>query len=82
MPGAINHRRMDKRSQVVHEVQLTDRSILAKIAGRQMLGVNSTHHQAVARVAPPLAVTALSKDGVIEGLELKSGAAVEVEIWD
>jgi len=73
--GAMNHRRMDKRSEVVHEVRLTDDSLLAKIAGRQMLGVNSTHHQAVARVAPPLTVTARSTDGVIEGLELKPDAA-------
>ena len=75
LKGAANHKRMDKRSEVVHEVRLTDDSLLAKIAGRQMLGVNSTHHQAVARVAPPLKVTARSTDGVIEGLELKSDAA-------
>ena len=40
-----------------------------------MLGVNSTHHQAVARVAPPLRVSARSADGVIEGLELKPAAS-------
>jgi putative glutamine amidotransferase len=74
-PGAINHRRMDKRSEVVHEVRLTCDSLLAKIAGRQTLGVNSTHHQAVARVAPPLVATAQSADGVVEGLELKPAAA-------
>ena len=75
LPGAMRHRRMDKRSEVVHEVRLTDDSLLAKIAGRQMLGVNSTHHQAVARVAPPLMIAARSADGVIEGLELKPDAA-------
>src|SRR6266403_749655 len=37
-PGAINHRRMDRRNQVVHEVRLTEPSILAKITGRRMLG--------------------------------------------
>jgi putative glutamine amidotransferase len=35
------------------------------------LGVNSTHHQAVARIAKSLRVTAASADGVVEGLELK-----------
>ncbi len=49
LPEAIQHRRMDKRSQVVHEVRLTAGSLLAKITGRTTLGVNSTHHQAVAR---------------------------------
>lgn len=73
MPAAFNHRRMDKRSEIVHEVQLTPDSLLAKISGRQKLGVNSTHHQAVLRVAPPLRVVARSPDGVVEGLELKPG---------
>ncbi len=74
LPRAVNHRRPDKRSEVVHEVRLTPGSLLAKITGRQKLGVNSTHHQAVAKVAPPLKVTAMSSDGVIEGLELQPGA--------
>ncbi len=75
MPGAMEHRRRDKRSNIVHEVRLTPGSLLAKIAAGQQLGVNSTHHQAVARVAGPLQVTAVSQDGVIEGLELKPEAA-------
>jgi len=74
-PGGLNHRRMDKRSEVVHEVRLTPDSLLAKITGRQKLGVNSTHHQAVGRVAPPLRATAVSSDGVVEGLELTPEAA-------
>ena len=74
LPGALNHRRMDKRSQVVHEVRLTESSILAKIVGKLVLGVNSTHHQAVGKIAGPLAATAASLDGVVEGLELKSEA--------
>jgi putative glutamine amidotransferase len=74
-PKALNHRRTDKRSEIVHEVRLTPGSILAKITAGQTLGVNSTHHQAVGRVAPPLQVSAVCHDGIIEGLELKPGAA-------
>jgi putative glutamine amidotransferase len=70
-PKAANHRRTDRRDEIVHEVRLTPGSILAKIVGGQKLAVNSTHHQAVARVATPLRVTAVSDDGVVEGLELK-----------
>jgi len=73
-PEAQNHRRMDKRSEVVHEVRLTADSLLAKITGAHMLGVNSTHHQAVDKVAPPLQVAARSDDGIVEGLELKPEA--------
>ena len=73
-PAAANHRRPDRRSQVVHEVRLTPGTLLANITRTQKLGVNSTHHQAIGRVAAPLRVTARSPDGIIEGLELKSGA--------
>jgi len=74
-PRAMNHRRMDQRSKIVHEVQLTPGSLMAKIAGGHRLGVNSTHHQAVARVAAPFRVAAVSSDGIIESLELRPGAA-------
>jgi putative glutamine amidotransferase len=75
LPGAMNHRRMDQRSEIVHDVRLTRGSLLAKITGKQRLGVNSTHHQAVARVAAPLKVAAVSSDGIIEGLVLRPGEA-------
>jgi putative glutamine amidotransferase len=45
------------------------------MTGKQKLGVNSTHHQAVARVAAPFKVAAVSNDGIVEGLELKPDAA-------
>jgi putative glutamine amidotransferase len=74
MPGALNHRRLDKRNETVHEVYLTPGSLLAKITGKAKLAVNSTHHQAVGRVAEPLQAVAVSRDGIVEGLELKAGA--------
>lgn len=75
MPQALNHVRMDRKSDLVHEVQLTPDSLLARINGRHRLGVNSSHHQAVDRVAGPLRVTARSDDGVIEALEFTAAAA-------
>jgi putative glutamine amidotransferase len=71
LPDAMNHRRMDKRGVIVHEVRLTRESLLSKIARNRTLGVNSTHHQAVGRVAGALQVTAASGDGVVESMELK-----------
>ena len=75
VPGALKHARMDKRNDIVHEVQLTRDSLLSKITGKRTLGVNSTHHQAVGRVAELLQVTAASSDGVVESMELKPHAA-------
>jgi putative glutamine amidotransferase len=71
MPKATNHRRMDRRSEVVHELWLTETGILARITGRKSLGVNSTHHQAVRRVAAALQVIAWSNDGIVESMQLK-----------
>lgn len=75
VPDALNHGRMDKRSDIVHEVQLTGESLLSKITGKRTLGVNSTHHQAVGRVAELLQATGASADGVVESMELKSQTA-------
>lgn len=75
MPGAIDHRRMDKRSQKVHEVRLTPGSLLSKITDGHTLGVNSTHHQAVDRVAESLQATGTSRDGVVESMELRPETA-------
>jgi putative glutamine amidotransferase len=73
-PGALNHRRLDRKSAVVHDVRLTAGSLLAKITAKQTLGVNSTHHQAVDRVAGILAVAAASSDGIVESLQLRPQA--------
>ena len=75
VPGALRHQQMSKKSQIVHQARLTEDSMIAKITGKQNLGVNSTHHQAVGCVAEPLQVTAQSDDGVVEALELKGDAA-------
>lgn len=71
VPGAINHARTDKRFEIVHEVTLTPGSNLAKITGKEKIGVNSSHHQAIDCLAGPLQATARSPDGIIEGVELR-----------
>jgi putative glutamine amidotransferase len=75
VPKALNHSRMDKRNETVHEVALTPGSLLAQITGKRNLRVNSTHHQAVGQVAGPLQVVAVSSDGIVEGVELRPEAA-------
>jgi putative glutamine amidotransferase len=75
LPRALNHRRPDKRSEIVHDVHLTADAILAKITGERTLGVNSTHHQAVDRPAGALRVTGRSRDGITESMQLKPETA-------
>ncbi len=69
--GALNHRRMDRRSEVVHEIALKPGSVLAGISGKVLLSVNSTHHQAVGGLAGALQVSGASSDGVVEAIELR-----------
>ena len=75
VPGALNHQRMDKACEVVHEVALTPGSLLAKICGRKTLGVNSTHHQAVREAVTPFRAVARSADGLVEAMELQAEVA-------
>jgi putative glutamine amidotransferase len=75
VPGALNHQRSDKPSEFVHEAALTPGSMLAKITGKKVLGVNSSHHQAVLEPAEPLVAVARSRDGIIEAMELSRAAA-------
>jgi putative glutamine amidotransferase len=70
VPAALRHKRMDRKSREVHEVSLAPDSLLAELFGAERIGVNSTHHQAVGRVAEPFRATAQSADGIIEALEL------------
>jgi putative glutamine amidotransferase len=75
LPKALNHQRTDRKDAIVHDVVLTPGSLLATLSGQTSLGVNSSHHQAVARVARPFQASAVSADGVIEGLELDPAEA-------
>jgi len=68
---AINHTRLTQKDRVVHDIILESGSLLAQTFGKTRIGVNSSHHQAVDRVARPLRVTGRSEDGIIEALELR-----------
>lgn len=72
--GALRHAQLRRKDEVVHEVTLTPDSLLARVTGSEKLGVNSTHHQAVGRLARELQATAVSADGVIEAVELAPNA--------
>ena len=67
----INHSQLKNKDRVVHKVSLNRESLLAQCLGKQEVEVNSSHHQAVDRVAGPLEVTGRGPDGVIEVMELK-----------
>lgn len=68
-PSAIAHARSDARAQRVHEVRVVSGSRIASALGATGLTVNSSHHQAIDRVADGLTVSATAPDGIVEGAE-------------
>jgi putative glutamine amidotransferase len=64
------HQRYDQpKPQAVHSAEVQPGSRLSEITGAGAVQVNSRHHQAVADVGDGLVVSALSADGVVEGVE-------------
>jgi putative glutamine amidotransferase len=68
-PNALNHDQSRDRAARVHDVSVAADSRLAGIFGDAKISVNSSHHQALERVAPGLRVVAQASDGIIEGAE-------------
>ena len=68
-PTAIDHDRSEQREMRVHDVAIESGSMLGRAVGSTNFSVNSSHHQAIARIADGLRVTARAPDGIIEGAE-------------
>ncbi|MFR9501251.1 MAG: membrane dipeptidase [Rikenellaceae bacterium] len=65
----LSHSVLTNKHLPTHDVEVVEGSMLHKIVGTSMLGVNSRHHQAIKDVAPSMRVVAHSTDGVIEAIE-------------
>lgn len=63
------HSDFHSRAKGCHEVSVTPGTKLHSILGEDRCLVNSIHHQAADAVAPGLTVSAVSDDGIVEGLE-------------
>lgn len=71
IPTAINtnHSKYFEGKDRYHYVEILDDSELSKITNIVFGDINSAHHQSAGIVAKPLKINALSKDGIVEGLE-------------
>ncbi|MDQ1393804.1 MAG: putative glutamine amidotransferase [Acidimicrobiaceae bacterium] len=75
------HRQREHYSEPVHSVDIDPASRLAAIVGPARLGVNSIHHQAIARVGEGFRPVAWAADGVIEAIEATDGAPIVAVQW-
>ena len=53
----------------MHEIEIKEDSLLYNVVGQKLIGVNSTHHQAVKDLAPTFFATAWAKDGIVEAIQ-------------
>jgi putative glutamine amidotransferase len=70
IPGALPHDLPDESAgDLAHRVEAAPGSVLETIARARIVEVNSSHHQAVDRIAGGLRVSATAPDGVVEAIE-------------
>ncbi len=68
-PDAMQHRQNSPQWHRHHQVTVRPGSLLAQALGEGLVGVNSTHHQAVDEVAEGLIISATTADGMVEAIE-------------
>lgn len=68
-PSKIRHDLAEKRAERVHDVRIDPDSKLGRVIGDESIQVNSSHHQAIGKVADRLRVSGRAPDGIIEGAE-------------
>ena len=71
----------DDRTNRIHPVVLDPATRLGRIARAPEIGVNSRHHQAVARPAAGLVVSATAPDGTLEAVESADGPWLVAVQW-
>lgn len=70
----FQHNQKFKKEDPSHTVTIAQNSWLSTVFENEMIVTNSFHHQAVKDLAPGFRVSALAKDGVIEGIEKIDGS--------
>lgn len=65
------HRDENSSDDLEHKINVIENSFIYQLVNQKSGVVNSSHHQAVDRVADELKVSSLSIDGIVESLEWK-----------
>jgi putative glutamine amidotransferase len=69
IPHALAHEQPNPRTEPGHSVAILPNTLLHKIVQKQVMHVNSAHHQAVKTVPAGVVINATAEDGVVEGIE-------------
>lgn len=65
------------RDNSKHNIKLTENTFLYEVYEKKNIKVNSYHRQAIKDLAPEFKITAISEDGIIEGIEKENIIAVQ-----
>lgn len=65
------------RDNSKHNVELVENTFLYEVYEKKNIEVNSYHKQAIKDLAPEFKITAISEDGIIEGIEKENVIAVQ-----
>ena len=79
LPKSIDHGYY-KGPIVYHPVNVTENSLLHKIFGEDTVRVSSTHHQGIKKLGDGIVATAITSDGLIEGIESVNGEATFIAV--
>ncbi len=71
LPNAMLHKDTEQGVNLMHEIDIEPGSRAERFFGANRVRVNSSHHQAVGRLADSLKATGKTADGIVEVLELK-----------
>ena len=68
----VEHHMSPPYDRQAHGVEVKSDTLLASIIGAGVHEVNSYHHQAIKKLAEGVIASAVSEDGLIEGIEVKN----------
>lgn len=79
--SAINHHMKPPYDRAVHQVTIQKGTPLYDILGKEQIGVNSYHHQAIKEISPHFRAMTISEDGLIESIYMPTHKYVVGVQW-
>ena len=79
--SCIDHHMKPPYDRVAHQLTLQKDTLLYNILGKEQIGVNSYHHQAIRELAPDFQAMAFSEDGLIESIYMPSNKFIVGVQW-
>lgn len=80
-PSDVDHHMTPPYDRAVHSVRILPNTPLAALVGKETLGVNSYHHQAVKTLSDKLRPAAYSEDGLVEAAYMPDKRFVLAVQW-